>query len=73
MKGRLVRNIVSVMGEKVVRKLANLSEGRHLMPHIIVMFTKLVMGVALTVVKGQTEWEVVEGEKLIHWVRERLK
>ena len=73
MKGRLVRNIASVMGENDVQKLGNPSEGRHLMAHLIVMFTKLIRGVALAVVREQVERERVEGEKLILWVRERLK
>ena len=58
------------MGENVVRELGNPSRGRHLMANLITMFNKLVMGIAL---EGQTEWEGVEGEKLILWVRERLK
>ena len=66
MKERLARNIANVMGENVVRELGNPSRGRHLMANLITMFNKLVMGIALVIVKEQMEWERLEGGNLVH-------
>ena len=75
---RLVRNIVSVMGGNEMQKLGNLSELKHLMAHIIMMFINL-MGTApdpaqaLMAARRQVEWEGLEGEKLMLPGMERLK